>query len=273
MTENIEFKRAIAGTKIKASDWNYNFDAMQTKLNDEIANTDLTNLSETGVARFVKRAGDTMTGDLTIQNDSLQKVSLVHTGLDSTSLSAPVSTVSNQIVFCDKNNNTYGTIEGKFDTDNAMAVSLIANRTVNEEEKQAQASVYVDGDGESYFSFPMCDTAPTAESTASKNKVAVVVENYRNELSGYRVWSDGLIEQWGIVYCPGAVWTQVALLKPYSDCAFLVQVSARDLVSMTSDGTTLAGAPLYDDPASVYIGHSWYGNTGTTLVNWYTIGY
>lgn len=43
----------------------------------------------------------------------------------------------------------------------------------------------------------ICKTAPNTISTASSQRPAVVVENYVNGTSGYRVYSDGYCEQWG----------------------------------------------------------------------------
>ena len=43
----------------------------------------------------------------------------------------------------------------------------------------------------------ICTTAPTTTSTASSQNPAVVIENYVNGASGYRVWSDRYCEQWG----------------------------------------------------------------------------
>lgn len=45
----------------------------------------------------------------------------------------------------------------------------------------------------------ICTTAPTETSTASSQNPAVVIENYVNGTSGYRVYSDGYCEQWGYV--------------------------------------------------------------------------
>lgn len=49
------------------------------------------------------------------------------------------------------------------------------------------------------FYFPKCRVAPTTISSAADNKVSVVVANYLNNDSGYIVYSDGLIKQWGRV--------------------------------------------------------------------------
>ena len=43
----------------------------------------------------------------------------------------------------------------------------------------------------------ICMTAPTETSTASSQNPAVVIENYVNGTSGYKVYSDGYCEQWG----------------------------------------------------------------------------
>ena len=59
--------------------------------------------------------------------------------------------------------------------------------------------------GTNHFSFPRCTSRPSTTSTAANNRVAVVVQNYLNGTSWYRVWSDGFIEQGG--YLAPTSWT------------------------------------------------------------------
>ena len=54
----------------------------------------------------------------------------------------------------------------------------------------------------------------------------VVVETYHNGKSGYRIWSDGFIEQWGMgVTVNGAV--QIALPKSYTDTNYSILTTGR----------------------------------------------
>ena len=76
-------------------------------------------------------------------------------------------------------------------------------------------------DGGAIFDFPKCETKPTTTSSAASNKVAVVTQNYVNDTSWYRVWSDGFIEQGGHIAVSSSSVT-VNLLKSYSDAKYTV---------------------------------------------------
>ncbi len=81
-----------------------------------------------------------------------------------------------------------------------------------------------------------CDTEPTTDSTATLNKPAVVKENYLNGTSGYRVWSDGLIEQWGKVNPANNAATTVTFLKPFTTTDYDMQVTAEYGGGLTPTG-------------------------------------
>lgn len=71
----------------------------------------------------------------------------------------------------------------------------------------------------------ICTTAATTVSTASSSLPAVVVENYRNGTSWYRVWSDGWIEQGGRVQIAGSTYKDITLLQPYSNNDYMLYAS------------------------------------------------
>lgn len=228
------------------------------------AKCDLENLTSTGNAhfdnKFIKRAGDTMTGALTIQNNSVGKLRLIHTELDTTV--APIALTQSLIGFYDKNNVYYGAVAGLQTAANSVGVALVAKRTVDDEAKQASLNLLVDSKGETYFSFPMCDTQPTTTSTASENKVAVVVANYRNGASWYRVWSDGWIEQGGSLAQTTNIVT-ITLLKPFKDTNYQV------LSNSNSSGT---GANFWGSKTTTsFTLQISTGNKGTS--DWRACGY
>lgn len=66
------------------------------------------------------------------------------------------------------------------------------------------------------FDFPKCTTTPTTTSTASNTLPAVVVLNYKNGSSWYRVWSDNFCEQGGYKTITSGANT-VNLLKNFAD--------------------------------------------------------
>jgi hypothetical protein len=65
----------------------------------------------------------------------------------------------------------------------------------------------------------ICTAVPSTSSSATSAKPAVVIENYVNGASWYRIWSDGWCEQGG--YFPKTwsttAWQKLYLLKPYKD--------------------------------------------------------
>jgi hypothetical protein len=71
----------------------------------------------------------------------------------------------------------------------------------------------------------ICTTPATTTSTASSARPAVVVENYKNGNSWYRVWSDGFIEQGGRVQINASTYADVSLLKPYSNTDYMISFS------------------------------------------------
>lgn len=65
----------------------------------------------------------------------------------------------------------------------------------------------------------ICTTAATTTSTASSATPAVVVENYVNGTSWYRVWSDGWCEQGGVV---SGINPTVTLLQTYKNTDYSI---------------------------------------------------
>ena len=95
------------------------------------------------------------------------------------------------------------------------------------------ATTYL-ADGQALFEFPKCTAKATTTSSAANNKVAVIVQNYVNGTSWYRVWSDGWIEQGGRHSAGDSV--SVALLKAFSNTNYTV--------SLTGTGSKEAMTPL-----------------------------
>ena len=72
----------------------------------------------------------------------------------------------------------------------------------------------------------ICATPATATSTASSARPAVVVENYKNGVNWYRVWSDGWIEQGGYVSATAqAVNQTITLNKAFTTTNYFAVVS------------------------------------------------
>ena len=71
----------------------------------------------------------------------------------------------------------------------------------------------------------ICTTSATTTSTASSERPAVVIENYKNGYSWYRIWSDGWIEQGGVIDTSSSVTGTLKFLKPYSTSYYTVSLT------------------------------------------------
>lgn len=100
---------------------------------------------------------------------------------------------------------------------------------------------------------------------------AHIIETYQNEHSWYRVWSDGFVEQGGIVQSMGVKSTRtITLLKPYKDTNYSVVASFRSGTT-GSWGNTMGAYPLNNTQIRVVQG--WYGDTITVHIQWRACGY
>ena len=114
----------------------------------------------------------------------------------------------------------------------------------------------------------LCTTRATTTSSASNTKPAVVVQNYVAGTSWYRVWSDGWIEQGGVIGSNQINTVTVTFLKPFRNTDYFI------VKNYGSAGTGTAG----DNEVS------FYGRTTTSVQtfsadkdnatsNWYACGY
>ena len=104
------------------------------------------------------------------------------------------------------------------------------------------------------------------ESRVSKESLVeaqVVIETYQNGSSGYRIWSDGYCEQWGIT-CNGANQV-ITLLKPYISNDYVILVG-----QYYSAGTDMLGTVKPDSKTQT--GFTITGHANVSF-NWQTSGY
>ena len=111
------------------------------------------------------------------------------------------------------------------------------------------------------FNFPKATTKATTTSSASTYKPAVVVQNYVNGISWYRVWSDGWIEQGGSWYGAGTV----SLLKNFSNTNYSITYG------ITSPGNSANTVYISDKAANQFTIAQFNGNGGAG--NWHACGY
>ena len=103
------------------------------------------------------------------------------------------------------------------------------------------------------------------------SNIHFVTETYQNEHSWYRVWSDGFVEQGGIILTMGVnSYRDITLLKPYEDVKFSVIASFRTVYTR-SWGNTMGVVPISNSQFRVAQG--WYGDTIAVDIQWRACGY
>ena len=112
----------------------------------------------------------------------------------------------------------------------------------------------------------ICTTAATTVSTASSATPAVIVENYSNDTSWYRVYSDGWCEQGGIITAHN---TLVNLLKEYNSTNYII--NATSIHDSLQDGYNAYVG--YVTTSSFYLYNKMYGSDVATPVCWQASGY
>ena len=139
-------------------------------------------------------------------------------------------------------------------------------QVINGEEIRAETLLKVTPDGKRHFDFPKCTEKATTTSSASGENVAVVVQNYVNGNSWYRVWSDGWIEQGGITTQTN---TTIKFLKKFSNTNYLFTGSKRN-PSTSAWGPEKGPIGVSGATTSSIITASYVDNYP---ISWYACGY
>lgn len=209
----------------------------------------------------VKKSGDTMTGTLDIKKPNGQYALNIHTdGM----------TGENGETFSDfrylKGNKSFATLRGSYFPSSKKSKFDLFMYDIDAGTYQGGMSLSYDATNGLCFEFPRCTTKATTTSSASNNRVAVVVQNYVNGASWYRVWSDGWIEQGGTI---GATTTQksVSFIKSFSttNCTVIAtdcNYSTTDVSACWPIGIQIRSSSKFDIKAG-----------GTASVRWYACGY
>lgn len=144
--------------------------------------------SKIGTLPYVKKTGDTMTGNLNIDRSGAPIVYLDNNLGDYTDTAAPSSTVTfGQVLSRDKNNQWTGYLQTLLNTSNIMSTSIGARRSINGTNKSASIAVCVNSSGTGYAIAPASAVAGSILTTVAISKSA----------NGYVKLGNGLILQWG----------------------------------------------------------------------------
>lgn len=118
-----------------------------------------------------------------------------------------------------------------------------------------------------------CTTKATTTSSASTTKPAVVVENYVNGTSWYRVWSDGWIEQGGLT--GQGFYIHISFLKPFSNTNYTLTTGTYNETNddvPSYNTSTIANAPSSSHKLTKN-GFTLIGWSSGWNTSWYACGY
>ena len=198
----------------------------------------------------VKRGGDTMSGDLifedganpVIQYSGYPRLVLQNSErlISDGAGQIPSDIAFGQVLFIDKNGATTGYYQNSVSkSQNIHYTNFGLNRTINSVMKQASAGLQIDSSGTRSF------YATVDNFTINGTTVRYVTQTYINGTSWYRVWSDGWIEQGGVITLSGL--TVLSFLKTFSNTNYNISFAAQSDAGGDIRGvayTTIAAASI-----------------------------
>ena len=246
------------------------YSAMYDKDGDTI---DISSLN-TDVSGKVSKSGDKMTGTLEFDKSMTTTSTLVpcvRANMDYTvnADNPPVSNIfvrkesiydnDDKLLYSERLRLTTANILSRFFT--------VQNYDAQGEMHSAELGLHCYPDGSAGFAFPKCETKPTKTSSATTSKVAVVVKNYLNGNSWYRVWSDGFIEQGGL--STGVNSKSITFLKPFSNANYTL------IASIINESNYSYSPMLNNKTANGFSYQINYGGTSNVTgdCNYYACGY
>ena len=150
-------------------------------------------------------------------------------------------------------------------------------QVINGEEFKAETLLKVSPEGKPLFVFPKCTEKATTTSSASGENVAVVVQNYVNGTSWYRIWSDGWIQQGGRIQLTSQNTTGsvVSFLKAFQNTNYSVTAMVERYTSSDvgkTDDTTVLIQGLATNNMKLMLWDA-DNNNYQTYVRWRACGY
>ena len=256
-----------------ANDININESAILEALNEKI-DYDGGNYKGSGLANYVvDKTGDTMTAPLTIKTTYGGHLQGVRTGVNFGDTPASQQNIGGFRCYVNDTaeSNITAIVQGFIKTtsnQSSNGIQFITRKPDNSDWGYCMALETL-ADGKTYFTFPKCTTKATTTSTASGGNVAVIVQNYCNGTSWYRVWSDGWIEQGGVAKSNGQyVNTSVSLLKGFANANYNIVVTQRTESAMGSYINSCSACPNTTKVFYIRTGH------GEKMdYNWRACGY
>ena len=119
----------------------------------------------------------------------------------------------------------------------------------------------------------ICTSTPSTYTTASNSKPAVVVQNYRNGASWYRVWSDGWCEQGGIVdngSATNAYHIDVTFLRSFSNTNYSAHATP---VTTTTASATASIVNKSASGMTINVNRTYQSGAYSQYTSWFVCGY
>lgn len=270
MTNSIIPYSFTPGTKAKAQEVNANFNALAEKIESNDSTTIHTNSNTTieGELTFSspiysnQKHHDTK-GNLTITNIADGEFCDAILGINDTGKNCASLKITN--------GNGYNEIALKSyneDGSSTSAITLTNSNGTSYATAPTYSSNYADSTDKivttSFLSNRWVTTKATTSSTASKNRPAVVVTNYVNGTSWYRIWSDGWKEQGGLTSARSANDNlTITLLKTFANTNYTIIAS-----NFGYFGTNESGS-IHTKTTKNFQVYAWAGRQ----TSWYACGY
>ena len=225
---------------------------------DNTANTDLSNLTEEGKAKFVNTAGDTMTGNLEfVGNNSIYPYNST----------LAIEDVSDSYYFglmagyADKNKARKSHIESYWRPDGTRGV-CISEKKSSTEDTYSQLLLGFDTEGQAFATAPASDNYNSIVTTLGINKAS----------NGYVKLGNGIIIQWGLATVASGS-TSVTVTLPISFSSTNYRITANHK-STSNVAPSISAICVEVSSASKFIlTHQNPYSGGTVARHWIAIGY
>lgn len=273
MTNSIIPYSFTPGTKAKAQEVNANFNALAEKIKETETSAIHTNSNSTvsGELTFsapIYSSGkhhDTK-GNFTIINIAEEEfcdaiLAFNNTELQNSAIRIINGDGFNEIVL--KSFNEDGSSSASIGLKNTDGISYAYAPTYSENYSDNSDKIVTT----KFLSNRWTTTKGTTSSTASTNRPAVVIQNYKSNASWYRIWSDGWKEQGGRVKT--GTNTKITFLKAFSDANYTF--SAYQTSTGASSSSYFNASYLSSKAAASFTFVS--GETEAPYFDWFACGY
>ena len=260
---------------------------------------DLDNKIVTLDNKKVNRAGDIMTGALTIRGPEHPQLRLHRTN---PAFDTPSENKFAQLLFLGSDDNWSGIVQNINNTGSVTVDGVATNYPINSTNltsrtRNNDGSTYTQGDlfvatdsrGNAWTYGPhpankldnsnklattnwvrnhCCTTPATTKSTASLDAPCYVIENYVNGTSWYRTYSDKWLEQGGVATGAGnTTGATVTLMKSYKNADYYLGVSINKKDGLANN-TALGAYVTWKKSTSFNVASLWHGGWAAYPVTW-----